>query len=346
MKIVGSKACITFILPVLNRRHCILRAVESCLNCATETVEPHVIVIDGESSDGTFELLNECYQGERRVTVIQNRREDGFMDACFLGVSLLDTEYTTFMYSDDLLSPYFYELIEKMVEQKSVEIALGYGKQVGEGETLNFPVMKTFKIVPADIVFLSYYGRADLLESRALPVNPVCCVVRSQILREWAANVKKFVESNQLRQYSMIQLCGGQDLMIYLTALTSDIDYVLLSGEVVAQLTASRQSITSKGNKEVQLLVGYWLARIWGFNRLLLDKKYPQAGLSGGYILVVWFYIMLQKVARCEWKWTLCIAREVVNVISELVRHGQLFNAFLSATKCIFVRHRIKSYSD
>jgi len=336
-----DKAEVTFILPVLNRKGYIQRAIESCLRCATETVEPKVIVIDGESDDGTFELLNECYVGEHRVTVIQNRREDGFMDACFLGVSLLETEYATFMYSDDLLSPYFYRMIKKISEDRSLAIALGYGKQTAEEEVLEFSPIKDFKIVPAEKVILSYYGRADLLESRALPVNPVCCVTRSSVLKEWVANVKGFVETNRLRQYTIMQLCGGQDLMIYLTALIKFTNHALLSRSIVAQLTATKQSITNTGNKEAQLLVGYWLARIWGFNQLLSDKKYQQAGMCAGYILIIWFYIMVLKVRKLDLRWSLEVTREALSVLRKIMRHGQLFNTLLSAGKCILARHRI-----
>lgn len=336
-----GKAEITFILPVLNRRGCVQRAIESCLNCATETVKPYVLVIDGESDDGTFELLNERYVGEHRVTVIQNRREDGFMDACFLGVSLLETEYATFMYSDDLLSPYFYRMIKKISEDRSSAIALGYGKQAAEGELLEFSPITDFKIVPAEKVILSYYGRADLLESRALPVNPVCCVVRSSVLKEWVANVKEFVGINRLRQYTMMQLCGGQDLMVYLTALLKFKDHALLYRGIVAQLTATKQSITKTGNREVQLLVGYWLARIWGFNHLLTDKRYQQAGMCAGYILVIWFYIMLLKIKKREYQWIQNIARELISVLDGVIKHGQLFKTLLSASRCILVRHRI-----
>ena len=48
---------ISFILPTFNRKEYVLRAIESCLALEKKNILPHIIVIDGYSNDGAWELL-------------------------------------------------------------------------------------------------------------------------------------------------------------------------------------------------------------------------------------------------------------------------------------------------
>jgi glycosyltransferase involved in cell wall biosynthesis len=332
---------VTFILPVLNRRHCIVRAVESCLRCETPLIKPHVIIIDGESDDGTYELLTDRYRDDSRVRILRNERHAGFVDACFLGVNHLpDTGFATFMYSDDVLSPYFFRLIETMADHNA-SISMGYGKRVREEEAWEFSEIADIEMVPAEKIILSYYGRADLLGGKALPVSPVCCIVKVDILKQWVHYISEFTKKNKLRQHAMVRLAGGQDLIVYLAALIDNTDFAFFANEYVAQLTETRKSITTTGNKEVQLLVGYWLARIWGFDLLLKENRFSLAGRCGGYILVISAYIMLLKILKFEYRWISGIFQEASRVLVKLFQTRQLLNAFCYGVTCIAVRHRI-----
>src|SRR5215831_3601614 len=104
------KDVITFILPTRNRKQFVRRAIDSCLSCESETVSPCVIVIDGESDDGTFTDLQSAYAGDTRVQLLQNSKSTGFMNTCFQGVELVKSKWVTFMYDDDVLSPCFIDM--------------------------------------------------------------------------------------------------------------------------------------------------------------------------------------------------------------------------------------------
>src|SRR5271155_4030457 len=75
----AMKQIITFILPTRNRKHFVRRAIDSCLACEGEMVSARVIVIDGESDDGTFIDLKQVYEHDERVHIIQNSKSAGFM---------------------------------------------------------------------------------------------------------------------------------------------------------------------------------------------------------------------------------------------------------------------------
>ena len=98
---------ITFILPTYNRKDFIVRAVESCLDVNGKNFSSKVIILDGESTDGAWEILNDKYKNNPRVDLIQLPKSMGFQKQLFMEFSLVKSEYCTFMYNDDVLSPYF-----------------------------------------------------------------------------------------------------------------------------------------------------------------------------------------------------------------------------------------------
>src|ERR1700733_6129659 len=73
----AMKQTVTFILPTRNRKHFVRRAIDSCLACESEMASARVIVIDGESDDGTFVELKQVYENDDRVHLIQNSKSAG-----------------------------------------------------------------------------------------------------------------------------------------------------------------------------------------------------------------------------------------------------------------------------
>lgn len=338
----AGRETLTFILPVLNRHECIVRAIESCLRCESNLVESQVIVIDGGSTDGTIELMQERYSNDSRVRIIrQPSDQPGFMAACYLGVEHVEGGLATFMYSDDVLSPWFVMLADALVLSKETDLALGYGQQSEDCHLIGFEQPRGLDMVEADRVLAAYYGRPDLLDAKPLPVSPVCCIVRAWVLRSWVRQLRSFIESTPLRRYAMIKLAGGQDLMIYLTALLHGQKNVMHCSEVVAQLTASETSITKAGNRETQLLVGYWLARAWGFYRAIEVGNKELAARCAGYIFVVWLFIFAKKIMRFDFAWFSAVIREMGLIISVVYGQGLMIKSFVESAACIRVRRRM-----
>lgn len=333
-----------FILPVLNRRHCILRAIDSCLACATARVRVRVWVIDGGSADGTRQLVAERYAGEERVRLLDQPADSkGFMAACFFGVQGIDTDLATFMYSDDVLSPEFARLAEALADDPESPLALGYGRQAAEAERLVFPAPLRIRAVDSEQVLQAFFGRPDRLEGRSLPVSPVCCLVRADALRAWAAHVRRFVSGSDLRQHAMIRLAGGQDLLVYLVALLEGCGQARLADGVLAQLTASENSITKTGNRAGQLLAGYWLARVWGLEKALEQGRVGIAAPMAGYVLAVWVYIVLGMMRRLDMHWLMPVIREGLGVLGLTLRRGMLPGVLWAAMKSVVARWRMRA---
>ena len=133
---------LTFILPTFNRKNYIIRAVESCLIVAGKNFSSEVLIIDGESTDGAWELLEENYKDNKRVKLLQLPKNMGFQKTAFYGVSQVKSEYCTFMYNDDVLSPHFSKLFSKMIENEQ-NFVMGYGK--------NFDINKVYQFKPLNL---------------------------------------------------------------------------------------------------------------------------------------------------------------------------------------------------
>lgn len=337
--IANGPNVVTFILPVLNRRQVIVRAVESCLCCQSERIEPRVLIVDGGSGDGTRELIETTYSADSRVILLpQPADRPGFMNACYFGVEQLDSPFATFMYSDDVLSPHFVKLAEALLDDPDVTIALGYGHQAAEDEVIDFPPVTEIEQVDSERVLYAYYGRAERLDGKSLPVSPVCCVVRSPVLKAWVRYVQDFTSAVSLRHYSMVRLAGGPDLMIYLSALLFGSGKAIRANHVVGQLTITAGSITAHGNRETQLTVGYWQARLWGFMAAVQSGQRILAGQFAGYLLVVFFFIVGQKIINRDLAWTRELVGELQEMLSIAAKRGLLMSAIQGCVASLWSR--------
>ena len=112
-----KKLEITFILPTINRKNYIIRAVDSCLsiNLFSDQITAKVLVYDGYSDDGAWEAMQEKYHTNEKVILKQVDRNLGFQETAFIALKEVDTEYCTYMYNDDVISPYYYQFINLFI---------------------------------------------------------------------------------------------------------------------------------------------------------------------------------------------------------------------------------------
>ena len=91
---------VSVIVPVYERRHCVMEAVESVLAQTHRDVE--CIVVDDGSSDGAFDAVEAAYADDARVRVFEQPHQ-GVSAARNLGLREARGEYVTFLDSDDLM---------------------------------------------------------------------------------------------------------------------------------------------------------------------------------------------------------------------------------------------------
>jgi len=95
---------VSIVTPVLNRRE----TLRTCLRWVAEQTYPNIehIVIDGGSTDGTIELLQEW---EPRITWI-SEPDTGMYNAINKGLAMTTGEVVAYVNSDDLYLPYSVEV--------------------------------------------------------------------------------------------------------------------------------------------------------------------------------------------------------------------------------------------
>ena len=92
---------VTVVIPTHDRLPLLRRTLSTVL--AQRDVEPHVVIVDDGSSDGTAEAIRGCCGGQ--VTVLRNERATGVAAARNRGLEAVATGWVAFLDDDDLWAP-------------------------------------------------------------------------------------------------------------------------------------------------------------------------------------------------------------------------------------------------
>lgn len=329
---------ITFILPTRNRRKWVMRAIDSCLACENGLIKPRVIVIDGQSEDNTFVDVQETYGSDGRVELVQQEKNEGFMSACFQGVDLVRTEFSTFMYDDDVLSPYFGTMISYMFRQQR-RFIMGYGGEYDANDLYPFKRIHEFNDYSPLRLLLGYFGHTEYINYSGLPANPICCVVTTDSLRKWVGQVNRFAKKNRVREYFMLKRNIGPDLMIYLLAILEDRGEVSVASAIVAQFSVHSNAMSMRYG-ERELTVGYWLAKIWAFERLCERENREESAICAAYLILYGARILLRRLGKAQLAWSGSICVEIAGILLKIFKQGIGISTFGTGFSFLHSRYR------
>lgn len=309
---------ITFILPTINRKDYIIRAIDSCLDISlfSKKIISKVIVYDGFSDDGAWEIMQKKYSKNENVTLKQVDRKLGFQETAFLALKDVETEYCTFMYNDDVISQYYYQMAEKMVKNHQ-NFIMGYGKNMEVNKIYKFQ-KPNFKIIETKNIILNYFGLFNFLEYSSLPVSPVPSISKTKILRQWITEVRKFIENSKFREELMIKKNIGPDLVIYLYNLIYENENLCICNSSIAQLSFHKSSMSISYGK-APLSTGYWLSRIWCFEKYLTKNKCDKNFLSklSSYIIIGGIFIFFTNLKSLKINYAFNVILETFAVIKK-----------------------------
>ena len=310
---------LTFILPTMNRSDYVCRAVDSCLACASDELIPHVLVIDGMSDDGSYELLLERFGANPLVKIIQHERI-GFQRTAYFGALQVATEYATFMYDDDVITPYFRDMFHAMIAQRR-GFVMGYGQSYKVEEVYPFKPIGKFDVYQKHDAALAYFGCIDKVSYLNLPVSPICLVVSTDHLKKWVAFSQEFAKDVPIRQYFMIDQNIGPDIILYLSGILNEPESVLFAQAVVGQFSEHSDSM-SIGYGKLHLQVGYWLGRVWAYEEICRQGNKPAAARCAAFLLLFGGKILLKMPFGRDrgWFWQFC--GEMAKVKLTALRQG------------------------
>lgn len=94
----------SFIIPTYNRKDLVVRAVNSALKFVDLSLDYEIIVIDDDSTDGTFSYLNSLYVNEissGKIKLLKNSVNSGVVRSRNIGASIASGKWLIFVDSDN-----------------------------------------------------------------------------------------------------------------------------------------------------------------------------------------------------------------------------------------------------
>lgn len=128
---VAVASFFSIIIPAYNVKTTICRCLDSLLNQSDNDWE--VLIIDGDSTDGTLDLLKR-YEHRLPLTVV-SEPDHGLYDAMNKGLARACGEWIVILGADDELAPGALGVVRKAAAEHSADIYVGDALRVGpEGE--------------------------------------------------------------------------------------------------------------------------------------------------------------------------------------------------------------------
>lgn len=240
---------VSLLVPVFNRAELVSQAIESALTQTENDVE--VVVVDGASTDRTWEVCLGYAAADHRVRVFRDEMNTGPVRGWWRCVEEARGTYATFLWSDDLLMPTFLERTAPFLSDERVAFAFTaaeIGSAPGAGR-------------------VSYAHAAGLMPSKKFitgslasrgryPLSPACALFRLGDIR------RNFVtELPTDPSFDLTATGAGTDLLLYLMA-ASERPLVAHINEPLAFFRAHGGSISVDG-RGGQVALSYATTKCW-----------------------------------------------------------------------------------
>ena len=239
----------SIMVPTFNRASLLEECLDSALGQTMADLE--VVVVDGASTDATWDVCREYAEKDSRVRVFRDPQNTGPARGWLRCVEEARGRYGTFLWSDDMLLPSFLERTLSSLEDDSIAFAYtaaNIGPTPGQGAT--------HYAFPASLLTSGEFIRGSLTSNGAFPVSPACALFRMQDIR------KNFTMVLPTRPPVDLSATGaGVDMLLFLFA-ALDRPRVAHVAEPLAFFRAHVDSITINGRGGLVAL-SYALTKAW-----------------------------------------------------------------------------------
>lgn len=250
------KPAVTLMVPVFNRAELLVPCLDSALAQTESDLE--VVVVDGASTDGTWEVCLRYAAADPRVRIFRDPVNTGPVRGWWRCIEEARAPYGTFLWSDDLLKPTFLAATLPVLSDNDVAFvftAAEVGPEPGEG-AIHYAH-------PSGSILSRQFIEGSLDGTGNYPVSPACALFRMSDLRQ------SFTMELPTRPKRDLTATGaGVDLLLFLlTALRYP--RVACLPEALAFFRAHGGSMTIDG-RGGQVALDYaatksWFARENGF---------------------------------------------------------------------------------
>lgn len=126
---------ISVIVPVYNPGTFLPFCIESIINQTYKNLE--IILIDDGSTDSSLKICEEYSKKDHRIKVI-HQENHGISYVRNLGIESASSDYISFIDSDDIISPYFYEHLLNILINNNADIAECSFTKLSEADITNY----------------------------------------------------------------------------------------------------------------------------------------------------------------------------------------------------------------
>lgn len=110
---------ISIIIPVYNVEKYLIECVNSVIEQTYKNIE--IILVDDGSSDNSGVICDQLEKEDNRIIVV-HKENGGLSDARNAGIKIAQGEYISFIDSDDYVSPFFIEIMYKVLKEGKCDI--------------------------------------------------------------------------------------------------------------------------------------------------------------------------------------------------------------------------------
>jgi len=267
---------VSILVPVYNREDLLAECLTSALSQSVSDLE--VVVVDGASTDATWQVSQRFADDDSRVRVFQQPENLGPVAGWRECLDRARGVFGTFLWSDDLLDPKFLEATLPLLEDERIGFAYTaaeIGTAPGSGSIAY--------VGRAGTVSSAWFLRASINSvSAAVPVSPACALFRVADLRQ--SFMKELPTDPPV---DLGSTGAGTDMLLY-NMIALRYPLVAHDPRPLAFFRSHPGSVTLEGRGGlVQLhyaLARSWFARVYGFGSpgQVLARHWVQV-LARGY---------------------------------------------------------------
>lgn len=268
---------VSLMVPVFNRADLVRECVESALSQTSPDLE--VVLVDGASTDGTWDVCLEYATADQRVVAIRQEVNAGPVAGWRRCLEAASGEFATFLWSDDMLMPSFLERTTPFLADD--EIAFVYtaaeiGASPGFGR-VRYALPST-RIISSDAFVLG-----SLTTRGRFPVSPACAVFRLEDMR------KAFVTELSMTPSIDLSATGaGVDLMFFLITASRRPRVAHVAAPLV--FFRDHPGSISTGGRRDQVALQYALTRSW------FAQEQGRSGLIS--TILAWHWLGRMRASR------------------------------------------------
>lgn len=284
---------ISFILPIKNRSENLIKILFNSKK-VFRNLKFEILVIDASNTKNT-KLNKEIVSKYKNVRYFK-QKSTRITRGCFEVLKYLKYDVVSFLYDDDIMGPHVFKIYKNFIKRKIFSMGTGI---VLDQKNSVYQFKKLKKIViDKNILLSNYFGiplsKYDKRFANTLssPVSPICTCFKKKFIFEWQKKIKKFVKGNKFRNFYLLELDIGPDLITYLTNINNEDRKIHFYLPPSVRFSSHQDSISVIYGKN-NLRIGYWLARISFLenekfnNQKMLNRFYTYLLFIGVCLLVI-----------------------------------------------------------